>query len=284
MQFFFLLILSISFNALGQDYFPNEEEEEKKRILEQYGDPDQYNESVNRDSRLKEIEEMDPVSLEELKAKEKRAFLDHLRKRKMGIVEEKENSINDAQQSDTNQNQLSPEQATKIKELTKQVLEERGMGESGTLNQNFVTNIMSDKLKQGLGEMIKTNPFSNMTKRDLSSSLVERTQGTAFGNFLSKNPKVLNILTEVCHDKEALPSFLSIVNRPKKMKYFSICVLIIFLTVFSLNLMNSKAGIFKRLLIKFSLMIIGSVANFSAFYIIFTEELEPIVDVILSSI
>lgn len=277
MQVFFLLIITISFNVLGQDYFPTEEEEAKKRILEQYGDPNQYKESIDRDKRFKEIEQMDPVSLEELKADEKRAFLEHLRKRKKELEEQTETVA-------PNNSQLSPEQAAKIKELTKQVLEERGMGESGNVDQNFFTNIMSDKLKQGLGEMIKTNPFSSMTKRDLSSSLVERTQGTAFGNFLSQNPKVLNVLTEVCHDKEALPSFLSIVNRPKKMKYFSICVLIIFLTVFSLNLMNSKAGIFKRLMIKFSLMIIGSVANFTAFYVIFTEELTPVVDVISRSI
>ncbi len=277
MQVFFLLIITISFNVLGQDYFPTEEEEAKKRILEQYGDPNQYKESIDRDKRFKEIEQMDPVSLEELKADEKRAFLEHLRKRKKELEEQTETVA-------PNNSQLSPEQAAKIKELTKQVLEERGMGESGNVDQNFFTNIMSDKLKQGLGEMIKTNPFSSMTKRDLSSSLVERTQGTAFGNFLSQNPKVLNVLTEVCHDKEALPSFLSIVNRPKKMKYFSICVLIIFLMVFSLNLMNSKAGIFKRLMIKFSLMIIGSVANFTAFYVIFTEELTPVVDVISRSI
>ncbi len=284
MQIFFLLIITISFNVLGQDYFPTEEEEAKKRILEQYGDPNQYKESIDRDKRFKEIEQMDPVSLEELKTAEKNAFLEHLRKRKKEIEEQPETVDENSEAVDTNNSQLSPEQAAKIKELTKQVLEERGMGDSGNLDQNFFTNIMSDKLKQGLGEMIKTNPFSSMTKRDLSSSLVERTQGTAFGNFLSQNPKVLKVLTEVCHDKEALPSFLSIVNRPKKMKYFSMCVLIIFLTVFSLNLMNSKAGIFKRLMIKFSLMIIGSVANFTAFYLIFTEELTPVVDVISRSI
>ncbi len=134
---------------------------------------------------------------------------------------------------------------------------------------------MNEKMKNTAEKMMKSNPFSKMPKNELRQFFLIRFGSTAAGKYLNENPKILDILVEVCHDQKAIPKFISLINKPKQMQIYGVCVVVVFLLVFSVNFFNSKKDIFTKILIKFSLMWVAAGINFLAFYILFQEELEP---------
>ncbi len=147
--------------------------------------------------------------------------------------------------------------------------------ENVEIEDNFFTGFMNEKMKNTAEKMMKSNPFSKMPKNELRQFFLIRFGSTAAGKYLNENPKILDILVEVCHDQKAIPKFISLINKPKQMQIYGVCVVVVFLLVFSVNFFNSKKDIFTKILIKFSLMWVAAGINFLAFYILFQEELEP---------
>jgi hypothetical protein len=140
---------------------------------------------------------------------------------------------------------------------------------------SFLTGIMSKKMRDGANIMMKQNPFSVMTKDELKQTILNKTRGTAGGNFLRKSKRALRVLVEVSHDKDAIPKFISLINKPKKMKMYGFSFLGVFLFVFIMNMRNSKSNFLKKMGIKLGLMLFGTTVNCLSFYLIFQDELAP---------
>lgn len=148
------------------------------------------------------------------------------------------------------------------------------------IDENFLSKMMDKKMKEKLAEMMKQNPLSMMSKGELEDKIMENSKNTALGRVLVKNPKLKIALVEFAHDKDALPGLVSIINKPKKLRYYGFCLIAILVGAFIFNLMNTKGSLIKRIGLKLALGVTTFVLNISAFYFFFHEELEPTVVVL----
>lgn len=260
MKFLLVLFTFTCFGLLAQ----TSEEDERKRILEQYGSVEQYNKATEKKINMEGSTEIESSE----------SSYDEIEKRDL------DNALSE-DSSDPNEDDNHKEE---LQAILKKRMMQYGFLADGKLNESVFTKMLDDKTKINLAQMIKNNPFTKSTQYQIKRSFLEKTDGTALGKMLKENPKILNIIAEIFHDKDALPAFLSIVNRPQKLKIYSACVLGIFIAVFFLNLMQSKAGFLKRFFIKISLMLGSLVANFGLFYFMFSAEIKPIVTIVLRAI
>jgi hypothetical protein len=232
-----------------------EEEIARERILNEYGDKDQF-ESANK-----------------LKANNK---IDN------DVTEEPSLAETPEQNTDTDSLGMDEQAIKDITEKVTKQLEAKGMGGDnlGSVDQNFLTNILDDKMKKAALEMMKNNPFASMSDAEFNSFINVRVQGTTLEKIFQNNPKILRGISSVLRDKRALPQFLTIINKPQKMKTYGFSFVGVMVLIFLMNLMQSKKSIIKRIVMKLSLMLLGSTVNLVVFYFIFKEELQPSVDAI----
>lgn len=151
---------------------------------------------------------------------------------------------------------------------------------SSTVDSNFFTSLLNGGTKDIITDYLKENPFSKMSESQVRATIESILNNQSVGKWLAQNPKFLDFSVKWLHDKEALPSFLSIVNKPDKMKLYGYIALGILILSFILNLLNSKGSFFKRILLKLCMFVGVSLANIIAFLIIFRVELYPTYEVV----
>ena len=149
------------------------------------------------------------------------------------------------------------------------------------IQDSFLTKIMNKGAKEYVRRFLSQNPFSNMSRSELRSLVLARLEGQPFGNFLKERPKFLDMFVDILRDRKALPSLIGMINKPEKVKKYGIVLICVIVSVFFLNLMNSKGNIFRRILVKMSIGIAAFAANVISFYVIFKDEVTPTLDIIL---
>ncbi len=154
---------------------------------------------------------------------------------------------------------------------------------SSSLTDNYMTRLMNDKMKAMALKMLQENPLSMMDKMELRDMITSKFIGTKFGKFMDENPKVMNIIVDVAHDKRALPSFFNIVNKPDEMKKYGFFILAVTAIAFIINLFHFNMGLFKRILLKLFIMISVTVLNLGAFYYFFQQEVGPSLEIVLNN-
>ncbi|MAZ47105.1 MAG: hypothetical protein CME65_00990 [Halobacteriovoraceae bacterium] len=143
------------------------------------------------------------------------------------------------------------------------------------INENFLSGMLDAKMKEQLSVMMKKNPLTNVSKEEISAQIDLNAQGTPMGKMMARNPKIKELMVEVAHDEKALPSLISIINKPDQMKYYGITVGVIFVVAFLLNLNNTKGNLLKRIFFKLCLGAGTFTANIAAFYFFFQDEVNP---------
>ena len=123
---------------------------------------------------------------------------------------------------------------------------------------------------------MRQNPFAGMSKSELKNMFTLQMQGSPLGRMLKNNPRTLNILVEVFHDKEALPKFLTIVNESKKIKIYGLIVISVFILSLVVGFMNSKANFFKKIFYKIMTIFTALLINLLAFYLLFRDQVGPL--------
>jgi len=152
------------------------------------------------------------------------------------------------------------------------------------LDGNPLLKMLSPQQREAAAKMMKQNPFATMKKDAIKNIILTKMDAKKpAGKFLHDNPKLVDVTAEWIIDDKAIPAFISIINKPDKAKIMGGVVVGVFITVFLLNLKNSKNNILKRIFFKIVLMLGSATVNFSAFYLIYKEELGPTVDVISRS-
>lgn len=150
-----------------------------------------------------------------------------------------------------------------------------------SIKESYLSNVMSSDAKKFVAEFLRKNPFSEVPAPELRALVSARLNGIPFGKMLDNNPKLMDMFVELLRDKKAIPSLLSLINKPEKVKQFGIFALAVFVMVFILNLFNSKGNIFKRILIKMSIGLTAFTCNLVAIYVIFGEEIQPTLNIVL---
>ncbi len=143
------------------------------------------------------------------------------------------------------------------------------------LDQNFISKLMDSKTKGVLAQMMHKNPFEYMSDAQVEGLLIAKG-----GDTLKNSPKILKGLTTWLKDKEALSGFLSILGETKKLKNYGMCLVVVFVIAFFLNLKNSKNGLLKKIIYKLLLTLTTFSLNLIIFSIIFKEEIGPTIRVI----
>ncbi|MBT4793067.1 MAG: hypothetical protein HON90_15950 [Halobacteriovoraceae bacterium] len=183
--------------------------------------------------------------------------------------------------SDKTSSEGLTEQNTALDNLTNVKLT---AGNTSPASDNFMTKMINETLKKELAKAIKKNPFSSMSSDEVKSLLLSSTKGSKVGAFLDKSPKLTLVISEVVRDKKAFPSFLSLINKPAKIKKYGIFVVVIFLVGFFLNMKNSKGSMLKRIFIKLGIMLGITFTNLLVAYFIFREEVKPTIDVVMRNL
>ena len=148
------------------------------------------------------------------------------------------------------------------------------------IEDSFFSGLMDEGAKKVIGEFLAENPFSKVPREELKALLTARLHGLPLGGVMENNPKLLNMSVDLVRDESAIPSFLSIVNKPEKVKTYGYVLIGVFVLVFILNLMNNKGNIFKRIFAKMLIGLGAFVVNLAAAFIIFREEISPSLDII----
>jgi hypothetical protein len=145
----------------------------------------------------------------------------------------------------------------------------------------FFGNAMDKMQGMVLDSLVKNNPMKTMSKESIVTFFKDKIKGTKAEKVFAKFPKLLEFTADVLKDDEALPKIVEMMGEKKKMLTYSYSFIAIFIISFILNLvMFSKAGIVKRLLFKIFLTLATPAANFLVFYILFREQLAPIVRIV----
>lgn len=167
-----------------------------------------------------------------------------------------------------------PQTKDDIKEQIESSFAEQGIDES------FITERLGAEMTKKLGEMMRSNPLASMPKDKLAKMLDENMKGSQLEKIIKNKPKLKKILIEFAHDKDALPGLISIIGKPEKVKTYGICVIIVFVVAFIINVLNTKGSIFKRIFVKVCLMFGTGLTNLLVFYFMFTKEVTPSVNII----
>lgn len=154
------------------------------------------------------------------------------------------------------------------------------MPQEKNLDESVFTKMMSDRLKSMVAEYIKENPFSKMTESEVKTLIDARTNGTVFGKYLQKSPRLYGTILEIVRDKQAIPSFFSIVNKTESLKKFGYCALGIFIFTFIYSTFFITGGIFKKILKKVGISLLGTIINIGLVYYFFGNELRPSFNII----
>lgn len=233
------LVFIILFSLQGYAQTSEEEDNARERILNQYGNKDDYEKKV-QETRLEDN------SIQE-------------------------NQVDSDSNLETNSQDIDPE-------LLKAVTE--SLPADMKVDENFLTKFMDAEMKSAAMQMIKKNPFASMSRHELKSFFLERTQGTKIGAQLEKNPRIMRVLVEVFHHKKAIPDLVSMINKPQKLKYYGYFFIGIMIMAFLINMKNSKGGMAKRIMLKLIIMLTTPVLNFGVFYYLFQDELGSTIEAI----
>lgn len=302
-----ILIIVLSNSSFASD------DAEREKILNKYGSKAQYDSVINtqRDEqikrklksiriRLKEPLIENPEQFKTMNELEKERYLDQ-RKRKREelsgyllkhhhLLEKEEQEVIEANEKkrqliekNTTAKSIELDQIDKMIEEYKKDFQQDDLEkkiEEIKLDPNMMTKLLGEKSKLKATQMLKGNPLSKMSREQIKAVIMERTAGSFLNKWLRKNPKAFEVAIEVAKDEKALPSLISIMNRPDQMKKYGIGAIFLFVVAFLLNLKNSDMGLGKKILIKLGVMFVTMGANLYLFYYLFKKELTPALDAI----
>lgn len=148
------------------------------------------------------------------------------------------------------------------------------------LENNPMLKMLSAKQKEAAAQMMQKNPFAEMGKSAVKTTILAKMDASKpAGKFIHDHPKLVDFVADWVVDDKAIPAFVSIIVKKEKAKIMGGVFVAVLITVFLLNLKNSKKSIFKRILIKIAIMLGSFLVNAGSFYFIYREELGPTVDV-----
>jgi hypothetical protein len=129
-------------------------------------------------------------------------------------------------------------------------------------------------------KLLKTNPMSHMSHKDLKNSLIEKFKGGKLDPVIRKYPKLLDFVVGMIRDPDALASLVTILDKQEKMLTYTYSFVGIFILSILLNIFAfPNAGWFKKIMFKLFITIMVPVANLGIFYFMFKKELAPTIEV-----
>jgi hypothetical protein len=149
------------------------------------------------------------------------------------------------------------------------------------IKDSFLTKVMSSEAKTLIGTLMVKSPFQDMERKSLEEFMLANTQGTPLSGVLKNNKKVKNIFLDFLQSDKAIPALAKIVNKPEKVKFFSIFAGCVVVLIFVLNLLNSKGGIVKRILKKIAIVAMGGILNIGCAVYLFKEDFDPLINIVL---
>jgi hypothetical protein len=271
-NFLFFILICFSFVAYSDSF--EDEKAAKARIFKQFGVPDKA--------------KPNPVIETQLQASETN-FQNSNDNDTQNLAEQDSDKLELEQGSGSALNPDDPNVPSspmagidikKIQEMAEN-MQASGDGKTETFDGGFLGKIMSDQMKQAAAQMMKSNPFKMMSDDTIKSMILGRFKPESpIGKFFANNPRAVDGTVAWVKDEHAIPAFISIINKPDKMKHFGYSVLTIFIIAFLLNLKNGKNGLLKRLVFKLLMMASTGVINLCVFYFLFRDELQPSINVI----
>jgi hypothetical protein len=251
----------------------SEEEIKRQKVLKEYGKKnfvDQATEKIIQGYDT--LKEQLPENIKSMLPGESPTPKDNLIKNSQTELELKSSDeMNDEMTDELNDDQASKTRRVDPEEFSKsmQVSEE-----------SFLFKMLSHKQKEAAVRMMKENPFASMKKDAIKKLILAKMdpKKTA-GKYLHESPRLVDSLAEWIIDDDAIPAFVSIINKPKKAKIMGAIVVTLFIIIFFLNLKNSDHRLLTKIMIKFGLMLASTSINLIAFYLIYKEELGPSIEV-----
>jgi hypothetical protein len=265
-----LLIILICFSFVALSNSEEEERAARERIFKQFGVPEKSKAVPNT---------------EDLPTQDQDIISDNQAETDIGTEAVESDQASGAEQNpEAMANGMAGIDVKKIQEMAEK-MQASGTTKAGTFDGGFLGKIMNDQMKDAAAKMMQSNPFKMMSNEDVKSMILGRFKPESpIGKFFNNNPNAVDGTVAWIKDEHAIPSFISIINKPEKMKYFGYSVLAVFLIAFFLNLKNGKNGILKRILFKIVMMASTAVINLGVFYYLFKEELQPSINVIIKYI
>lgn len=140
--------------------------------------------------------------------------------------------------------------------------------------------VMDKKVLEVLQKLLATGVLSNQPREQLRAHLLEKMKGSRAEPLLKRFPVLVEIMTDLMRDKEALPGLIRVLGqRDALRKYMIIWVAIfIFSFIFRRKVIKpsvEEMGFIKRNLISLSVTIFFTTISTLIFYFMFKPDVHP---------
>jgi hypothetical protein len=142
--------------------------------------------------------------------------------------------------------------------------------------------LMDENTMTLVKKMMEKSPLQKASKDEVRLMILERSQGSAMGDFFSNSPMALDMSVDIMRDKKALPSLIGLVlKRGELRRYFAIWICLMLLSWLFKKIFFKKSwsrGKFIASNLTVSLSV--SALSFMIFYKLFEQELSPTLSII----
>jgi small-conductance mechanosensitive channel len=196
--------------------------------------------------------------------------------------------------SSKQQDQINQKKLNQLNQLIKKEQEKQATRDVDSLNLNSVTDKLNnmngfsfsdfnldEMLKGKMDQILKSNPFSYMSKEQVKDFILARTKGSPLGPVLEKSPKLMEFLGSFFTDKEALPSLLNIIKRKQDLVNYSVFTMVCFVVAFFLSMqVGNQDGFAKKVFKKMGVRALPMILGLGLFLFLFKKELAPTLDIV----
>jgi hypothetical protein len=134
-----------------------------------------------------------------------------------------------------------------------------------------------DNLKKKYLPKLKKNPLADKPKEEVRDIVLKRVEGSTWETLFRNNPSILNFIVDLMSHEDAFIRFASILSKPKKLRRYFYCFLVVVIISMYWNFKLPRELTFMVRLRRKTLFYFGALlVNFGSFYVIFNYELSPL--------
>ncbi|GEM_PF-3861411 len=186
-----------------------------------------------------------------------------------------------AQEDEEILNELEAQRAVHQKEIQK--IEE---SPALTGDVSAIENMSSEQMEKMFEEALKNNPLKGMDREAVKSLLKERVKGQPVEKIFKTVPVTLEIMVDMVRDEKVMQGLVNIMKQKEKLRNYAglWLLLVVVCWVYKRRVAPKTASFKKRFIFKTAITLLGSIASFGLFYVMFSKDIDPFLSIILKNL
>jgi hypothetical protein len=146
---------------------------------------------------------------------------------------------------------------------------------------NLFDRTMSNMTGMLMKQLLESNPFSRFSRDEVKKVIQEQIPHPAFKEIIADYPVLLEIITDLLRDDEALISLVKITLKRDQLKKYGMFFVGLFIINMILNLfLDKNRSILQKIVRRLATNALIFCINMGYFYFLFKEELTPAIEIV----